>query len=234
MKKILITMAMAVFAIWSAHGVSIQLIGPADFNLNAITQSEPFQLVGSKTNHSATATNFTFVSKSATSIKSFASSNMLALLENSFNTNFPAGSQIGMTASGSVLVVDHTGTNLVFNPGAVVSTSFDNDEAFTTIAETEMETENQSGFSLSGNDAETLIASVTLTYDDTAQTTGDSTQTQFQFKGLLVEKLAENLNTRVDKTTTTFEGTGDGQIRGVSTLLTGTITVKAVGRPPVS
>jgi hypothetical protein len=71
-----------------------------------------------------------------------------------------------------------------------------------------------------------------LNYDDTLLATGDTTHTKVAFKGLCVVKVSENVKTGVTKTTTTFQGTGGGPVRGVQTILTGTITAKAVGILP--
>jgi hypothetical protein len=97
--------------------------------------------------------------------------------------------------------------------------------------ETEIETLSSGGLGLSGNSTEVFTCSATLVYDDTTQTTGDGTDTKFQFKGLFTLSLSENLKTRMTKATTTFQGTGGGPVRDVPTILTGTITVKASGAP---
>lgn len=227
MKKLLVGVVVSVLAL-AAHGAVFSPTGPAAFNLNAATQGEDFQIIGGKTNETATYTNIITVFKSTTVTKPFANSNFLALLANSFNTNFPAGSQVGMRGP-FFYVVDSTGTNIIFNPSEVVSVSFG--QSLASGIETEVQTTSTNGFSLSGKSTLTETSSVTITYNDAAQTTGDSTHTSFEFQGLLVVKTSEDIKTRIEHATTTLDLTGGGSVRGVGTIFTGTITVKALGAP---
>jgi hypothetical protein len=230
-KKFLMSAAICLFALTMAHAVAIFTpVGPATFKVSAIVRDLPFQLIGGKTNQSATSTNTTQVFKATILETPFGNTNMLALLANSFDTNFPAGSQMGMRL-GNLFVVDSTGTNIIFTPTGVISFQFE--EEFVPANETQITTENASGTQFAGSLSETIIGSVTMNYDDTLNTTADGTHTKFAFKGFYTLKLSENLKTHAVKSTTEFQGTGGGTVRDVPTILTGTISGKAAGVVPV-
>jgi hypothetical protein len=230
MKKIFTTIAISILTAASVHAVGITIVAPAQIKLTALTQGEDFALQRSKTNTTATSTNTTFVFKSTVIKTAFSNSNLLALLANSFNTNFPAGAQIGLSFA-HIYVVDSTGTNILFNPGTVIS--FNLDEDFSSGVETDIFTQNSSGTSVTGNDTMLVTASASLNYDDSLQTTHDGTHTTFQFKGLMTVKESVNFKTAVSKDDIEFEGTGGGSIRNVQTILNGTIKAKPTGIEPI-
>lgn len=125
MKKLLTVVTMFALALGAVRATVIFTpVGPATFKLNAIVRDMPFQQTGGKTNQSATSTNITQVFKSTILQTPFGGTNLLALLGNSFETNFPAGSQIGMRL-GSFFVVDSTGTNIILSLNGVVSVQFE-------------------------------------------------------------------------------------------------------------
>lgn len=221
MKRVVVIIALSVLLFGAARGITFQPPGPVSFKLNAITQITELHPVGSKTNQTAAARSVTTVSKATVSTTPFVSSNLLALLANSFSTNFPEGSKIGMR-SGNLVVVDLTGTNVIFDPSPVLTTGFEQD--LQSVLQTEIASESQSGSSMSGTVNETVISNLAINYDDSAQTTGDTTHTIFQLKGLFVQKVSLNLKTSSVKITSEFQGTGGGQMRNVTTILTGTIT----------
>ena len=229
MKKILTTIAVSIITAVTAHAAIVSAVGPANFKVTAITQGENFAVTSSKTNTTATSTNTTTVFKSTVNKAAFGNTNLLALIENSLNTTFPAGSQIGFRFS-QLVIVDHTGTNVIFIPSSVCNVTVEAE--FNSGMETEILTQNSSGESLSGNSTDLFTASATLVYDDTLLATGDATHTTFQFKGLMTINESVNLKTRFTKINTEFQGTGGGPIRGVETILTGTITSKGAGAPP--
>jgi hypothetical protein len=231
MKKILAVLATFAITLGMARAaILFTPVGPVTLKLEAIVQETPFTLTGSKTNQSKTATNITQMLKATTTMTPFSSADMLALLANSFNTNFPAGAQIGMRF-GALFVVDSTGTNIILTPTGVISFQFEED--LTSATETAVQTENGSGTQTSGNLAETFTCSAVMTYDDTLNTPTDGTHTKFAFKGLYTVKYAENLKSRLVKTTSEFQGTGGGPVRNVQTILTGTISGKATGTVPL-
>jgi hypothetical protein len=228
MKKILTAIAVSVFAFSVARAAVFYVpVGPATFSLNT-TVYAPFQQ-SAKTNQTATSTNITQFSKSAVIKAPFGSSDMLVLLANSFNTNFPTGSQIAL-GPGGLFVVDSTGTNIIFSPNPIVN--FQSDVSFFPSSDTVITTQNAAGTKQSGNRADELIASLTLNYDDTLNTTADGTHTKFTFRGLYTVSRGENLKTGIVKATSQFQGTGGGTVRNVQTLFTGTITEKSTGIIP--
>jgi hypothetical protein len=228
MKKILTTIAVLAFAFSTVRAaVFFVPTGPATFNLNSAVYAPAQQ--NAKTNQTATSTNITQFFKSSLTKTPFSSSNMLALLANSFNTNFPAGSQIALQPGG-LFVVDITGTNIIFSASSVVS--FQSDATFFSSTETLITTQNTSGTSHSGNFTQGLIASRTLTYDDTLNTTADGTHTKFTFRGLYTVNKTGNFKTGFVKATSEFQGTGGGMVQNVQTLLTGTINGKSTGTQP--
>jgi len=228
MKKLITTMALSVLAVGGVRAaVFFVPLGPATFNLNTTVYAPNQQ--SAKTNQTATSTNITQFFKSAVIKTPFSSSNLLALLANSFNTNFPAGSQIAL-GPGGLFVVDSSGTNIIFSPSSVIS--FQSDASFFPSTETLITTQNASGTSQSGSLTEELLASRTMTYDDTLNTTTDGTHTKFTFRGLFTVNKTENLKTGFVKATSQFQGTGAGTVRDVPTLLTGTISEKSSGTQP--
>lgn len=229
MKKRFATMVVATWALGAAHAIIFEPVGPVAFKFNGITQQSLVHEIQSKTNQTTTATNVTTVSKATIVTIPFASSNLVALLANSFKTNFPAGAQIGMR-SGNLVIVDDTGTNILFDPSPVLTSGFQ--QAVQSAIEMETSTGNPAGSSSSGTVSETITSNLSINYDDTNQDTSDSTHTIFQLKGLFVQKVIQNLKTSTAKITSTFQGTGGGQLRGVTTILTGTITSHATGIAP--
>ena len=234
MKKILTTIAVSIITAITAHAVSPTAAGPANFKVTAITQGENFAVTSSKTNTTATSTNTTLVFKSTINKAAFGNTNLLALIENSLNTTFPAGSQIGFRFS-QLVIVDQTGTNVIFIPSSVCNLTVE--EEFNSGMETQIITQKNQHRRIFVRQQHRWCfchASAILVYDDTLLATGDATHTtQFQlFKGLMTIKESTNLKTRVTKGNIEFQGTGGGPIRDVQTILTGTITSKGAGGAP--
>jgi hypothetical protein len=228
MKKLFVTLALSVLAVGAVQAAAFFVpIGPATINLTTTTNA-PFQQSG-KTNQTATSTNVTQFYKSAVIKTPFGTSDMLALLANSFNTNFPAGSQIDL-GPGGLFVVDSSGTNIIFSPNPTIF--FQSDVTFFPSTETLITAEKASGTTQSGNLESALIASLTLNYDDTLNTTADGTHTKFVFRGLYTVSKTENLKTGFVKATSQLQGTGGGTVRNVQTLLMGTISGKSSGTQP--
>ncbi len=230
MKKLLIAMALTALSLGVARSASVLNPGvPAIVNLEAIVRAMPFQQVGGKTNQSKNSTNITRMYKSTIARTTFGNAELLTLLANSFNTNFPAGSGIGMNLQG-IVILDGTGTNVLFTPSSVVS--FQIDEEFAPETETIVTREKASGTEVSGNLSQTIMASVSMNYDDALNSTADGTHTKFAFKGLLTLKITENLKTRILRAAYQFNGTGGGPVRDVATILTGNINGQGAGAVP--
>src|SRR5947208_4722256 len=96
---------------------------PTIFKLTAIAQAEKLDVVGTKTSPTRAATNITQLTRSTLTNSAFGTSEMLLLLQNSFNTNFPSGARIAFSMN-HLYVVDSTGTNMIMDPGGVVCLDF--------------------------------------------------------------------------------------------------------------
>jgi len=227
MKKLLALIALTIIAATSAHAIAIFTpLGPVNVKLTSVVRDLPFQQISGKTNSTSTATNITQVYKGTVARTPFGNTNLLALIANSFKTNFPAGSQLAMRYV-SLVVVDATGTNVIFTPSGVVS--FHIETQFVPELKTLMTTVNAAGTQYSGNLTETIIGSVTMNYDDTDNDTTDGTHTNIELKGLWTIQLTQNLKTGVVKTVGQWNVTGGGLVRGFPTILTGSFNGKATG-----
>lgn len=228
MRKFFASAAALVFSAAAAHAISFLPPGPATLQFEATTQATSFHLVSSKTNRTATATNVMIVDSETVSSTPFVSSNLLALLTNSFNTNFPAGSRIGFSF-GSLVVMDSSGSNIFF-PSPVLTSTFN--EGVVSEKQTEISTQNKNGSSLSGNSTAADINDITIIYDDSTVSPGDGIHSTFQLRGLLVQKISRNIKTNFEKVNYEFQGSGGGTVHGVQTILKGTIKAQAAGAPP--
>jgi hypothetical protein len=229
MKKLIAGIGVLIMA-GVASAVSLSAVGPATVKLTAVNQGLNYDIVGSKTNQSATVTNITVLYKSTVTNTAIDSADFLALLANSFDTTFPDGAQLGMSF-GNLRIVDSTGSNTIFDISSVVSTHFD---VFTSSGqETVVSTLNSSGQSYSGNNQQNVTADITITYDDTANATTDGLHTQFTFRGVFQMKQSTNIKTTASKTATTIQGSGSGLVDGVESVLMGTISGKATGSVPI-
>lgn len=229
MKKLLAGMAVSVFSLLAAQGAFFPgIAGPATLDLTAITTEN--RVVQSKTNVTAAGTNFLTVIKGSVDMGHFTDSNLLALIENSLSTNFPAGSQIGMSNEIGFVILNSTGTQVIFVPDSVIA--YAQDTNFLVSADvTQVRAENTNGAFFSGNAHPTIFQRVMFTYDDTSLNPRDGKHTLFQFTGLKVTKEATILKTKSTKQTYEIQGTGDeGLVDGVPTILIGTISAKINGR----
>lgn len=228
MKKLIASIAMSVFSILAAHGASFPgVAGPATLDLTAIAQANaPVQV---KTNITASGTNIITVLNRPFITSRFTDSNLLALIENSLNTNFPAGSQIGMSNKIGFVVLNSAGTAVIFVPDSVITYAEDTN-FLESIRTTQVETENTNGFFMSGNFNMTRFQKVTFTYDDTGLTPRDGRHTQFQFTGLKETKETDNLKTLSTKQTYEIQGSSAlGLVDGNFIILSGTISAKIDG-----
>jgi len=229
MRKFLASVVALAFVAAVAHATEFLPSGPATFQIDAVTQVSYWHLVSSKTNKTATVTNLTFFDSETVSSTPFVTSNLLALLENSFNTNLSAGSQISFRY-GRFVVLDKTGTNVILDPSAVLTIT--NNEFVASEKQTEIQTINQKGSSYSGNNSQKVMSDVTINYDDTSVSPADGTNSTFQLRGLLVQKTSANLKTGFTKVSYEFQVNGSGSVHGVTNVLSGTIKENAAGAPP--
>jgi hypothetical protein len=230
MKKILTTIAVSIITAGVIATPVGPPIGPFQCKLTAITQDQSLTITSSKTNTTATATNTTIVLKATTKKAPFGNPELFALIENSFNTNFPAGSQLAALAT-EIVIVDSTGTNVIFNPSTVMTIGPSGPGLQSSLI-TQSITDNKNGQSVSGNVTDGFTSSGMLNYDDTLQTTHDGTHSQFQIQGMLTVIQGNNLKTHAIKFEVELDGTGEGPVQNVVTVLTGTIKGKSAGAPP--
>ncbi len=175
------------------------------------------------------ATNVLQVLTSSIKTAPFADATFLSLLENSLNTNFPAGSKL-VTDGSSVYVSDAAGTNAIADISTILTITsasrvFSGVTTRTTTSKSTGETATGSG-STSGSEF------YTITYNDAGLKTTDGTTSTFQFYGTsafsskastsatitsgIVEKIT-------DSGTFKITGGGYGTIRGQTVLISGTI-----------
>jgi|GEM_PF-2867800 len=227
MKKLVINAIMALIA-FKAAAIPVSQAGPLDVQLTVLTEAGPlrFNQISSKTNSTATATNITTLSKATIDKTQFDGADLLALMANSFNTNFPPGSQVGMILQSTIAVVDATGTNIIFAPpfSAVhLSGVFPEIESGIEVDTT---TIDASGSTQSGYGTVAATSVGTLTYDDTGFTTVDGTQTQFTFTGTYVQTNVRPKGKDFVIVSGQLQGAGDGTVRGKPAVLTGTLRLK--------
>jgi hypothetical protein len=213
----------------SAVAHPITVFGPVDLSIRAVAENLDNQLITSKTNIMGTKTNFSYVYKSNTTNFTMNTSSLLSLLANSYNSNFPAGTQLLLADDGlgfyKFAISDQTGTNISFFP-TVLQTTFS--PAVFTAMKTESTT-NQLNFT--GNFTASITSALVFTYDDSTNTTGDGTITRFTWSGLAEVKQSANLATSFFTENVTMNLTGGSEIfRGGSRIIfTGTMRAKLSG-----
>ena len=206
------------------------LIGQPVIDVTATAQDLEYQQVSSRTNLIHGLTNDTSVLKSTTTNFTMNANSLLALLANSFNTNFPAGTQLllyGGRGDYSFHISDSTGTNVApLSVYLVLGGSTTGDQSGVT-------TESITNQVLSaGNDTESFNTSFSFVYNDFGQATGDGTHTYFHWNGLVGSKLSSNLGTGSSTEIFKMTLTGGGTIRGgPQTIFTGTINAKLTASP---
>lgn len=213
--------------------------GPLNIKLLATAQGLE-NATTSKTNSSAKATTVTTVSKSTVSNSVIQTTDFLKLLENTFSTSLPSGSQFVIGRTGEfyhLAVVDSTGTNSVLDLSTnVFMGSIFGEQPAHAGMQTLISKTGNAGDSVSGNLAETVTQTVVLGYDDSGVATQDGTHTKFEVTFLVVRKTSQNLVTQQIKDTLKFSpGVGSGIVRDQNVLLQGTVSATVTGvlnRPP--
>jgi len=224
MKKFFAAIALIAIATIAAHAAVIQPIGPVTCKWTVLSQGLNFQLTAAKTNATATVTNVTATYKSTVNKTNFNTGDLLTLVENSLNTNFPAGSQIALRVS-QFFVVDATGTNILFDLSDLVGIQFglflDAD-----VRNQKMVT-TSSGTAFSGTDASVATINATLNYGDSAFTTADGTHTTFALHGLMTI-IGSNTFAAGTKVVNNivFQTAGDGTLRNLPVIINGTMNSK--------
>src|SRR5579862_6829691 len=103
--KTCVFLAAVIMAPWIGTAVVPILFnsGPLSVKWMVSTQGLVDTNTLAKTNTTATSTNTTFVYKSTVTNSMFQTVDLFALLENSFNTTFPAGSQLVLSRVGNFI-----------------------------------------------------------------------------------------------------------------------------------
>ena len=191
-------------------------------SLTAFAQDYSGLVVSVRTNHTATTTNVTTITKSKETNAPINSGYLLGLLENSFHTNFPSGSKlivagVGSLRSLSLQVVEKSGSNVLLDASSVFSLT--NGVGVTSGITTLIQSTTRTGTKFSGNTTQTATEYVTVTYDDTALTTTDGTHTSFQLSGVLVDMTTVNERTFKTTQVISLRVAGTGTIRDKTNLI---------------
>jgi len=137
---------------------------------------------------------------------------VVQLLANSFNTNFPDGASLAISGCGDLAVVDATGTNVLLNVSAVLSTSIE-----TVLT-------GQAVDSANGGFQAHFSGDAVFTYDDESFITTDGKHTSFTFHGRFLQHMsASNKTEKANTTSVLTGGSGSGTLRNKTTVFTGTI-----------
>jgi hypothetical protein len=187
------------------------------------------------TNHTGKGTNavtniYSTYKSSTTNFSKFGNANFLKLLSNSLalKTNFPAGTQLA-TDGRNLFLVDKSGTNIVQSISSVVTVEvFDSLESGSVYDQKVIKHSGTTTLSPGYSDTQTRFE--LLRYNDSSLTTGDGTHTSFYFTGVATLVNDVSLGSTTGKATLTLsEGGGAGTIRGVASIITGSITGKPAG-----
>jgi len=237
MKKSLFSAIFSVFALMTldATATPIPFInGPVTINwtVNQQKLDNTAEYAGNgKTNFTGSgkskATNVVQVYKSSFTTNTINNAGILALLENSLKTTFPAGAKLA-TDGTDLYVVDHTGTNAIADITSIVTVT--TSDAVISALDTTTTTLTKSGTTGSAVGTGSGSQAVIVMYDDSALTTADGTTTTFKFVGVsaFTQKGSSTTSTTgfvtgKESGTFTVHGVGYGSIRGQASLIQGTI-----------
>jgi hypothetical protein len=189
------------------------------FRLKALMQGSSYVTGEQTTNRTATATNTVSVSKSTVAATSIDSSFILALLENSFQTNFPAGARLVMSGTGnfSFLVTDRSGSKVLLDATSVLSIAASLGVNSGQQTATWATTNANSDYSC--RDEEVLTELATLSYNDSSLVTRDQTHSNFYLTGILVQRRSTDVVTEAFSESLTLQGAGAGMLRGQDNLI---------------
>lgn len=236
MKKLITVIAITITTLIAFKAAAIVGAqgGPVDVKLTVLTQegyvSDP---ASSKTNTTAISTNITVTGKSTITKTKLGGSDLLSLMANSFNTNFPSGSQVGIILGGTLGVFDSTGTNIIFTPpftAVYLSNSFS--PVVQSASQVVTTTIDTSGTTTTGYGNAVNISVATLVYDDTAFTTADGTHTQFTFTGEYTQNNTRAKGKDFIVISGQFDGAANATLRDQSAVITGTFRIKPFRAEP--
>jgi hypothetical protein len=216
--------------VWNfAALANLQLTGPANFNISGAAEHLDDQQASAKTNIVGSITNAALVLKSTVTNFTINNRSFLDLVENSLNTNFPAGARLQLRGGPGFYdfaVTDRTGTNIYQD---LESLMIPNSWAAVNVG-IQTQTTTVHG-SLVGNDTEAFTTAFGFLYDDNALTNTTDGTHSFLFMNCLVQaKHSQNLATGATTENVTMDLTGGGHIRGTNSVtITGTIRARITG-----
>ncbi|HUD47174.1 MAG TPA: hypothetical protein VMR33_10110 [Candidatus Baltobacteraceae bacterium] len=182
---------------------------------------------------SSKTTNVVQVYKDTFATYAFTSADLLALLENSLDTNFPAGAKLVSDGS-NLYVTDSTGTNEIAKISSVISVTTVGavNSGLDTIRQTYKESGTNSSAASTGSGSRAII----VNYDDSALTPKDGTTTKFEYVGIsaFTSSGSETTSTKSVLTvhgsgTLTIHGTGYGTIQNTPSIISGTVMASPAG-----
>lgn len=156
------------------------------------------------------------------------------MLENSLNTDFPAGSQLSLTRTGDFLalfVTDSSGVSVVrpLSTNCIFSNIY-GEQPVHVGTQTQISKTGNSGDSIVSSLSETATEVVAMGYDDRGLTTRDGTHTHFQITFLATRKTSVNLVTQQMKDIMKFQqAQGYGVVRDRNVIIEGTGTAQISG-----
>ena len=230
MKKLLL-LVLGWFYFLSAVGVDAALYYIPPTSAQPVFKAKFQSLLGQqtyKTNVVQTTTNVFWTLKSTVTNDVLHSVDILKLLANSFQTNFPAGAKLSVNGN-RFFVVDSSGSNVLLNASSVFSISLTG--YMQNSLTTRITTQTNGGSSLKGNLTSDLLFSATLSYDDTSLATTDGTHAKFALYGLWKTLLTQNIVTYKSTAVFVFTGGGGGTIRDIPVFLDAIISGHGSGQP---
>lgn len=235
------TLCFALFAVFSTAGARAQTPtlpnqGTLNMKFAAASQSWEDLRVSSKTKFTETTVTTVDVFKSTSAIVVIDSADLLNLLENSMNTNFPSGARLVVTLTEpsrfSVLVANRQGT-VIHNPGTNLFLLLPNEQQpVHTGQTTRLEVIKNNEGRVSGKDVQTYTLTAVLGYNDTGLATRDGTHTEFQVQCLATGKWSSNIATGKFSSNLKMQGHGFGTIRDRHVILQGIATAVVTGGLP--
>jgi hypothetical protein len=202
-------------------------IGPVTVKLTILCQDMPHKLISSKTITNSNSTNYVEVFKSTVTNFTVGNDELLKYLENTFQTNFPAGAQLACNGY-KFFVMDSTGSNVVQE--VAFTMYFFGIRGPTAGVEHITTTLDSTGLHHSGNDTEVITGTTGLLFNELYFT--NTMPFNVQVSGITVRKQSVNLKTGEAQTSFDFEGVGSGGLGGRLVLVKAQVTGKASGKMP--
>ena len=238
MKKLLFSAVFSACALMAVHVTATPIPSPIHGPLTiawTINQQKlddaPEYAGNGKTNVSGSgankATNVLQINKFTFTTASFNNADLLDLLANSLNTNFPAGTKLATDGS-NLYVVDSAGTNVIAVISSVVTVTATN--SVLSGLDTTIHTSKKSGNTDTAVGTASGSQFVVVSYNDSGLTTTYGSTSTFQFFGVSAFTRSGASATSTNDVLTgkesgsfTIKGSGSGTIRGTNSIIGGTI-----------